>query len=137
MLVSKSRDKDGNYRGGPAYYMEKGLGMRWMGVLFSIFLIIAFGLVFNAVQANSISNAMSNAFGFDPMMVGVGIVLLTAFVIFGGIRKIARTAELIVPFMAIAYLAIALVVVFMNIEKVPLILHTLRLKVMCKCWAYS
>jgi AGCS family alanine or glycine:cation symporter len=115
----KSRDKDGNYRGGPAYYMEKGLGMRWMGVLFSIFLIIAFGLVFNAVQANSISNAMSNAFGFDPMMVGVGIVLLTAFVIFGGIRKIARTAELIVPFMAIAYLAIALVVVFMNIEKVP------------------
>lgn len=115
----KSRDKDGNYRGGPAYYMEKGLGMRWMGVLFSIFLIIAFGLVFNAVQANSISNAMSNAFGFEPMMVGVGIVLLTAFVIFGGIRKIARTAELIVPFMAIAYLAIALVVVFMNIEKVP------------------
>jgi AGCS family alanine or glycine:cation symporter len=115
----KSRDKDGNYRGGPAYYMEKGLGMRWMGVIFSIFLIIAFGLVFNAVQANSISNAMSNAFGFDPMMVGVGIVLLTAFVIFGGIRKIARTAELIVPFMAIAYLAIALVVVFMNIEKVP------------------
>ncbi|WP_165312185.1 alanine/glycine:cation symporter family protein [Vibrio ziniensis] len=115
----KSRDKDGNYRGGPAYYMEKGLGMRWMGVLFSVFLIIAFGLVFNAVQANSISNAMNNAFGFDPMMVGVGIVLLTAFVIFGGIRKIARTAELIVPFMAIAYLAIALVVVFMNIEKVP------------------
>nr|WP_175579819.1 MULTISPECIES: sodium:alanine symporter family protein [Vibrio] len=115
----KSRDKDGNYRGGPAYYMEKGLGMRWMGVLFSIFLIIAFGLVFNAVQANSISNAMNNAFGFDPMMVGVGIVLLTAFVIFGGIRKIARTAELIVPFMAIAYLAIALVVVFMNLEKVP------------------
>ncbi|MCF7361250.1 MULTISPECIES: alanine/glycine:cation symporter family protein [Vibrio] len=115
----KSRDKDGNYRGGPAYYMEKGLGMRWMGVIFSIFLIIAFGLVFNAVQANSISNAMNNAFGFDPMMVGIGIVLLTAFVIFGGIRKIARTAELIVPFMAIAYLAIALVVVFMNIEKVP------------------
>ncbi|MFV0450379.1 MAG: alanine/glycine:cation symporter family protein [Vibrio sp.] len=115
----KSRDKDGNYRGGPAYYMEKGLGMRWMGVLFSVFLIIAFGLVFNAVQANSISNAMNNAFGFDPMMVGIGIVVLTAFVIFGGIRKIARTAELIVPFMAIAYLAIAIVVVLMNIEKVP------------------
>ncbi len=115
----KTRDKDGNYRGGPAYYMEKGLGMRWMGVLFSIFLIIAFGLVFNAVQANSITNAMKTAFGFEPMLIGFGIVLLTAFVIFGGIRKIARTAELIVPFMAFAYLAIALFVVVMNYEKVP------------------
>ncbi len=115
----KTRDKDGNYRGGPAYYMEKGLGMRWMGVLFSIFLIIAFGLVFNAVQANSITNAMKTAFGFEPMFIGIAIVLLTAFVIFGGIRKIARTAELIVPFMAFAYLAIALFVVVMNYEKVP------------------
>ncbi len=93
--------------------------MRWMGVLFSIFLIIAFGLVFNAVQANSITNAMKTAFGFEPMLIGIGIVLLTAFVIFGGIRKIARTAELIVPFMAFAYLAIALFVVVMNYEKVP------------------
>ncbi len=119
----KTRDKDGNYRGGPAYYMEKGLGMRWMGVLFSIFLMIAFGLVFNAVQANSISNAMHNAFGYDQMFVGVGIVILSAFVIFGGIRKIARTAELVVPFMAIMYLAIALVVVAMNISKLPAVIE--------------
>ena len=58
----KTKDDNGNYRGGPAYYMEKGLGMRWMGVLFSIFLIIAFGLVFNAVQANSIAQASAVAF---------------------------------------------------------------------------
>ncbi len=119
----KTRDKDGNYRGGPAYYMEKGLGMRWMGILFSVFLMIAFGLVFNAVQANSITNAMHNAFGFDPMMVGIGIVILSSFVIFGGIRKIARTAELIVPFMALMYLAIALFVVAMNIGKLPAVLE--------------
>lgn len=61
----KTKDEDGNYRGGPAYYMEKGLGMRWMGVLFSIFLIIAFGLVFNSVQANSIASAMNTAFGIE------------------------------------------------------------------------
>lgn len=115
----KTRDKDGSYRGGPAYYMEKGLGMRWMGILFSIFLIIAFGLVFNAVQANSISSAMNTAFGYEPMYVGIAIVCLSAFVIFGGIRKIARTAEIIVPFMALAYIAIALFVVFMNLEKLP------------------
>ncbi|MEZ9335880.1 alanine/glycine:cation symporter family protein, partial [Vibrio sp. 10N.286.51.A4] len=118
----KTRDNDGNYRGGPAYYMEKGLGMRWMGVLFSIFLIIAFGLVFNAVQANAIASAMNTAFDFERSYVGVGIVIISAFVIFGGIRKIARTAEIIVPIMALAYLAIAIYVMLMNIEKVPEVL---------------
>ncbi|XNS78725.1 alanine/glycine:cation symporter family protein [Vibrio cyclitrophicus] len=118
----KMRDNDGNYRGGPAYYMEKGLGMRWMGVLFSIFLIIAFGLVFNAVQANAIASAMNTAFDFERGYVGVGIVIISAFVIFGGIRKIARTAEIIVPIMALAYLAIAIYVMLMNIEKVPEVL---------------
>ena len=118
----KTRDNDGNYRGGPAYYMEKGLGMRWMGVLFSIFLILAFGLVFNAVQANAIASAMNTAFDFERSYVGVGIVIISAFVIFGGIRKIARTAEIIVPIMALAYLAIAIYVMLMNIEKVPEVL---------------
>ncbi|PMH39753.1 sodium:alanine symporter [Vibrio sp. 10N.286.49.B3] len=115
----KTRDSDGNYRGGPAYYMEKGLGMRWMGVLFSIFLIIAFGLVFNAVQANSIAGAMNTAFGIDQLYVGIGIVVLSAVVIFGGIRKIARVAELIVPVMALAYLALAMAIMLMNLEKLP------------------
>ncbi|POB48892.1 alanine/glycine:cation symporter family protein [Vibrio vulnificus] len=115
----KTTDDDGNYRGGPAYYMEKGLGMRWMGVLFSIFLIIAFGLVFNAVQANSIANAMQNAFGWENAYVGVVIVVLSGVIIFGGIKRIARTAELIVPVMALAYLALALFVMFSNLEKLP------------------
>ncbi|MDW6093706.1 alanine/glycine:cation symporter family protein [Vibrio rhizosphaerae] len=117
----KTKDRDGNYRGGPAYYMEKGLGMRWMGVLFSIFLMIAFGLVFNAVQANSITNAMNTAFGYEPEYIGVGIVILSAFVIFGGIRKIARTAELIVPLMALAYLAIAIFILLTNLDKLPVV----------------
>ncbi|WP_047048551.1 alanine/glycine:cation symporter family protein [Vibrio mexicanus] len=115
----KTRDNDGNYRGGPAYYMEKGLGMRWMGVLFSIFLIIAFGLVFNAVQANAIAGAMNNAFGFEHMYVGIAIVVISAFVIFGGIRKIARTAELIVPLMALAYLLLAIFIMLTNLDKLP------------------
>lgn len=118
----KTKDDDGNYRGGPAYYMEKGLGMRWMGVLFSIFLIIAFGLVFNAVQANSIANAMHNAFGWEDKYVGIVVVALSAIVIFGGIKRIARVAELVVPIMATAYLALALFVMFLNIEKLPAIL---------------
>ena len=115
----KTKDDDGNYRGGPAYYMEKGLGMRWMGVLFSIFLIIAFGLVFNAVQANSIANAMSNAFGWDDLYVGIAVVALSAVVIFGGIKRIAKVAELIVPVMALAYLVLAMFVMLSNLEKLP------------------
>ncbi|CAM3574403.1 alanine/glycine:cation symporter family protein [Vibrio aquimaris] len=118
----KTKDNDGNYRGGPAYYMEKGLGMRWMGVLFSIFLIIAFGLVFNAVQANSIAGAMNTAFGWDETYVGIAVVMLSAVIIFGGIKRIARVAEMIVPAMALLYLLLALFVVFANIEKLPAIL---------------
>ncbi|MGF1764489.1 alanine/glycine:cation symporter family protein [Aliivibrio kagoshimensis] len=115
----KTKDKEGNYRGGPAYYMEKGLGMRWMGVLFSLFLIIAFGLVFNAVQANSIATALNVAFGFEPLYVGIGLVCISAVVIFGGFRTIARTAEVIVPFMAAAYLLVAMYVMISNIEQLP------------------
>jgi AGCS family alanine or glycine:cation symporter len=85
----KNRDADGNYRGGPAYYMEKGLGMRWMGVLFSIFLIIAFGLVFNAVQANSIVGAMQTAFGVEAKFVGIALVVISVFIIFGGLQEAA------------------------------------------------
>lgn len=115
----KTKDDQGNYRGGPAYYMEKGLGMRRMGVLFSIFLIIAFGLVFNAVQSNSIAQAMHVAFGVPQLGVGIGLVVLTAVIIFGGVRTIARVAELIVPVMALVYLLLALYVVGININKLP------------------
>ncbi|MDA0148779.1 alanine/glycine:cation symporter family protein [Vibrio sp. LaRot3] len=147
----KTKDDDGNYRGGPAYYMEKGLGMRWMGVLFSVFLIIAFGLVFNAVQANSIANAVISAFELpkteiqisvpaflmslmdstdsgniviikESLMIGCGVMMLAAVVIFGGIKRIAKVAELIVPLMALAYLALALFVMFANIEKLPAVI---------------
>ncbi|MHA7845265.1 alanine/glycine:cation symporter family protein [Serratia sp. D1N4] len=118
----KTKDDDGNYRGGPAYYMEKGLGMRWMGVLFSVFLIIAFGLVFNAVQANAIAQASAIAFNFNPMYVGIALVMLSGIVIFGGIRSIARVAEKVVPLMAVVYLLLALWIVAHNIEHMPAIL---------------
>ncbi|KLN67058.1 MULTISPECIES: alanine/glycine:cation symporter family protein [Vibrio] len=118
----KTKDDDGNYRGGPAYYMEKGLGMRWMGVLFSVFLIIAFGLVFNAVQANSIANAMNNAFGWEDTYVGIVVVALSSIVIYGGIKRIAKVAELIVPIMALAYLLLAMYVMLTNLEKLPAVL---------------
>ncbi|PVZ88938.1 sodium:alanine symporter family protein [Serratia sp. S1B] len=118
----KTKDDQGNYRGGPAYYMEKGLGMRWMGVLFSIFLLIAFGLVFNAVQANSIAMAGAVAFNFKPLYVGIALTLLSGLVIFGGIRSIARVAEKVVPLMATVYLLLAFWIIGENITQMPAIL---------------
>lgn len=118
----KVHDKDGNFRGGPAYYMERGLNARWMGSLFAIFLIIAFGLVFNAVQANSIAAALSESFDFNKMYVGIALVIVSGIVIFTGIRGIARVAEKLVPGMALAYLLIALFVVIANISEIPAII---------------
>ncbi|RJX65330.1 alanine:cation symporter family protein [Vibrio sinensis] len=120
--IYKFKDVDGQYRGGPAYYMEKGLGQRWMGSLFSIFLIIAFGLVFNAVQANTITDALSHSFGFNETITGVVIVVCSALVIMGGLQKVAKVSTGIVPIMAIGYLVIALVIVIMNITEVPAVL---------------
>lgn len=121
----KEKDHQGNYRGGPAYYMQKGLGQRWMGILFSICLIIAFGLVFNAVQANSISAAVKVAFGIPNWASGVFLAVAAGAIIFGGLRAVARFAELVVPFMALAYLVVAVVVLAMNITVVPELLLTI------------
>ncbi|SFU47581.1 alanine/glycine:cation symporter family protein [Xenorhabdus koppenhoeferi] len=115
----KTKDDQGNYRGGPAYYMEKGLKKRWMGILFSFFLILAFGLVFNAVQASSIAEAAAFAFNIKPFYVGIVLVITSGVIIFGGLRSIAKVAEFVVPFMAIAYFILALWVVGHNIERIP------------------
>lgn len=118
----KTNNHDGTFRGGPAYYIQKALGLRWLGIAFSISLIIAFGFAFNAFQANSIAEAMHTAYGADRMTVGAIIAVVAALVIMGGIRSIARFAELVVPLMALLYLAVALTVVILNISQLPDIL---------------
>ena len=115
----KIKDDNGNYRGGPAYYMENGLGKRWMGVFFSICMLLAFGLIFNAIQANSIASAVSVAFNIPPLTTGIILLVLAGLVIFGGLRSVARFSELVVPLMALSYLGIALVVIVLNITELP------------------
>jgi len=109
----------GLYRGGPAFYIAKGLKMPWLGSVFSICLVISFGLVFNAVQANSIADAMSGAFGIPKLATGIGLAVIAGIVIFGGIRHIATVAEFVVPFMAGGYLLLALYVLITNLTMVP------------------
>jgi len=121
----KVKDDRGQYRGGPAFYISRGLKAPWAGSVFSVALIISFGLVFNAVQANSIADAMQGAFGIPKLWVGVAIALLAGLVIFGGLRSIARFAELVVPIMAGLYVLAALIVLLLNITEVPGVLMTI------------
>ena len=115
----KVRDEHGQLRGGPAFYIARGLKAPWAATLFSLCLILAFGLVFNAVQSNSIAEAMQGAFQVPKLVTGGAVALLAAVIIFGGIRTIARVAEYIVPFMAGAYLLVAIYVLIANYDAVP------------------
>ena len=115
----KVRNAEGQYRGGPAFYMHKGIGSRAMGMVFSICLILSFGLIFSAVQANSISTSMESAFGVPPIATGLVIAAAAGIVIFGGIRSIAAVAEKVVPLMASAYILVALYVVITHLNEVP------------------
>ena len=119
----KTRNADGDYRGGPAFYIAKGLKQNWAAALFSIALILSFGLVFNAVQANSIASAVDGAFGIPPVATGIAIAVLAGVVIFGGIPQIARFASYVVPVMAGIYLLLGLIVLMINITEVPDMLY--------------
>lgn len=120
--IYKVKDADSAFRGGPAYYMEKALNKKWMGITFSILITICFGLVFNSVQSNTISIALNEAFGINKALVGLVLTILTLFIIFGGIHRIAKVSEIIVPIMAVAYILIAIFVIGKNITAVPSLL---------------
>ncbi len=107
------------YRGGPAYYMEKGLGKRWLGIIFAITITFTYGLVFNSVQSNTISLAFAGEFDFNKNYMAIILVLLTAIVIFGGLKSIANVTQIIVPIMAILYILIAIYVLIANITAIP------------------
>ena len=119
--IYKVKDGD-SFRGGPAYYMEKGLKKRWMGVLFSILIIICFGFAFNSVQSNTIAAAFQSAFNIDKTLIGIIITILTAVIIFGGVHRVAKISSIIVPIMASAYILVALFVIGKNITAVPALL---------------
>ncbi|MDQ3618357.1 MAG: alanine:cation symporter family protein [Pseudomonadota bacterium] len=115
----KVRDENGQYRGGPGYYMSKGLKMPWLGVAFSVCLVFSYGLIFSSVHANAIAQSLTAAFGFSNAQIASGLVLLTAVIIFGGLRSVARVAGVVVPVMAVAYLGLALYVIATNLSEVP------------------
>lgn len=122
-LAQVYKVKDGDtFRGGPAYYMEKALNAKWMGILFAILITFCFGLAFNSVQANTISLAFQRAYHINGTVIGLILVIFTGIIIFGGLKRIAKASQIIVPIMAFIYIAVAFVIVIMNITEVPAVI---------------
>ncbi len=122
--VYKRPDGDGTFRGGPADYIRRGLGERynWLAIVYGICLLAAFGLGFNAFQGNTMAGAVQESLGLDRTITGVIVTIITGLVIFGGIRRIAKAADVVVPVMAILYLGAALLVIVLNITELPRVL---------------
>ncbi|KON82013.1 alanine:cation symporter family protein [Azoarcus sp. PA01] len=117
--IYKEKDDNGQYRGGPAYYIEKAMGQRWYAWIFAVATVIAMGVLLPGVQANSIASGLTMAWGIEPAVTAALIVITLGFIIFGGVKRIAHFAEFVVPFMALAYVLVALVIVLLNVERVP------------------
>ena len=129
------QESNGEYRGGAAYYIEKGLGVKWYAVLFAVLTIISTGLLLPGVQSNSIASAVNNSFSIGtehynfPLVgelpvnyIGILIIILLVLIIFGGVKRLGKTAEFVVPFMAGIYILMAVIIIVLNIKEVPSVL---------------
>ena len=112
-------EKETEYRGGPAFYIEKGMGQKWFAVIFAVAALLAMLVLMPGVQSNAIAGAMNSAFGIDNWIIGLIIAILLGVIIIGGVKSIANAAQVIVPFMALLYILMALVIVVLNISEVP------------------
>lgn len=116
--VYKVHDKEGGFRGGPAYYITKGLNQKWLGITFAVLITVTFAFVFNTVQSNTIAESLRTQYHISPVITGIILAIITAIIIFGGVRSIATLSSLIVPIMAIVYVGIVLVILLMNFDQI-------------------
>ncbi|WP_222536844.1 alanine/glycine:cation symporter family protein [Pedobacter polysacchareus] len=110
---------NGQYRGGPAFYIEKGLGIKWYAIIFAVATILSTALFLPGVQSNSIALSIHNAFDVPVAYTGIGVAVLLGLIIFGGVKRIGKVAEIVVPFMAGAYILMAIVIMAMHIQEIP------------------
>ncbi len=115
----KVRDNNGEFRGGPAYYIKMGLNQPWLAFSFSLLIFIGFGFVFSSVQANTMAEALNNAYQIESSYSGVVIIIGAAIIITGGVRMIARVSSILVPFMGVSYLLLAFYICAINFEQIP------------------
>ena len=115
----KRREADGTYRGGPAFYIQHGLGQRWLGIVVSILLLVTFGFGFNAVQSFTVASSLHDTFGVPTYISGILLTIVIGLIIFGGIKRIAKFADILVPVMAFSYLGMALFVIAAHYSAIP------------------
>ena len=111
----------GEYRGGPAYYIEKGLKAKWLGVVFAVCAVVACGVFLPPVQSNGIAISFANTLDVNPAWIGMGVALLIGFVIIGGVKRIANVAQIVAPFMAIIYILLSIVILIVHAGEVPVV----------------
>jgi len=117
--IYKQKDNQGQYRGGPAYYIEKAMGQKWYAVTFALVTVLATGFLLPGVQANGIASSVTNAWGVPAWVSGLAVVSVLAVIIVGGVRRIAAFAQVVVPFMALSYILMAVIIMVINAEQVP------------------
>jgi AGCS family alanine or glycine:cation symporter len=117
----KRTDGEHSFRGGPADYIRHGLGSsyNWLAIVYAVCLLAAFGLGFNAFQGNTVAGSVQDSLGLSRYVTGALLAIITGFVIFGGIKRIAKAADVVVPIMAIGYLVLALIIILMNLSEIP------------------
>lgn len=116
--VYKVPDEEGGYRGGPAYYITKGLNQKWLGVVFAVLITVTFAFVFNTVQSNTIAESLKTQYNVSPIVTGIILAIVTAIIIFGGVRSIATLSSIIVPVMAIIYIGLVAVILIFNYDQI-------------------
>ena len=114
-----------SFIGGPAYYIKKGLKKKWMAYLFAVLITVTFGLSYNSIQSNTICGAMKEAFGWNPLVVGVILSATALVIVFGGIHRIANVSSVLVPLMAVGYFLLVVVIIIMNLEHIPHVLKVI------------
>lgn len=123
--IFKVGDGNGGFRGGPAYYITRGIGKKWWGALFAILISVTFGFAYNSVQSNTIAEAFSSSWGIERWLTAICVTALTLTIIWGGIRSIARFSEWVVPVMAVAYLVVGAIILILNFERIPEVMRTI------------
>jgi alanine or glycine:cation symporter, AGCS family len=121
----KRCDSEGQFRGGPSYYIQHGLQKRGLGMLMAFLLLVTFGFAFNGLQAHAVTHSLNNAFGFDTTYTGIGLAVLLGLVFIGGIKRIAKVADLLVPVKTLAYIGVTVYVIVLQFDQVPGMLMTI------------
>lgn len=117
-IYYRKKGKDGEYRGGPMYYISEGLGWKWLAILFSIFcMLAAFGM--NMVQINTIADTLNGGLKVPKWVSGVAVAVVIALIIIGGIKRIGKITSYIIPFMCVGFITMAVVIIFMNVKAIP------------------